>query len=302
MNHDKWTHVLGNTWCLNLHVTIPVYFLNDHEIVLLDTGYAKQDRADLVALLEEKHLRVRAILGSHSHNDHSGNHAYFQKKHGAEVILHDVEAAIVSDYSLMTVAYSPGTVEDMKAHFSDLLLRADRAFRTEDPCVEIDGAPFGIIPLPGHTPGHTGIVTPDQVFYVGDAVLSEAVLKSAKLPSTRDWAEDIATKERMRSMSYPKYILAHEGIHEDISTFIELNIEDKVARAAQIAAWLREAGPVTLNEAEQLLWTKLELRSQKFLSQVVFRRNARCALEYLMHEKQIARSAQNGAEVFECIN
>ena len=298
MKDKRWTHVLGNTWCLNLHVTIPVYFLNDHEVVLLDTGYAKLDRADLVALLEERKLHVRAILGSHSHNDHSGSHAYFQKQPGTEVILHEIEAAIVSDYSMMTVAYAPGTVEDMRLHFSELLLKADRTFCTEDSCLDIDGKTFELVPLPGHTPGHTGIVTPDQVFYVGDAVLSEAVLEVAKLPSTRNWSEDIESKKKMLSMIYPKYILAHMGVYDDITNLIELNIADKVSRAAQIAAWIRESGPVALNEAEQLLWGKLNLHSQRFLSQIVFQRNTRCALDYLVQKTRVFREFRGGTEFF----
>lgn len=298
MKSEKWTHVLGNTWCLNLHVTIPVYFLNDREVVLLDTGYAKLDRADLVTLLEEQNLRVRAILGSHSHNDHSGSHAYFQKQQGTEVILHEVEAAIVSDYSMMTVAYAPGTIEDMRSHFSDLLLRADRTFCTEETDIEIDGAVFGLIPLPGHTPGHTGIVTPDQVFYVGDAVLSEAVLETAKLPSTRNWAEDIESKKRMMSAKYPKYILAHTGVYDQITDLIELNIADKVNRATQITSWIKESGPMTFNEIEQLLWKKLNLRSQRFLSQIVFQRNALCAVDYLVQEKYISKEFTGGTEFF----
>ena len=299
MNHDKWTHVLGNTWCLNLHVTIPVYFLNDREVVLLDTGYAKLDRADLLALLEAQNLRVRAILGSHSHNDHSGSHAYLQKQQGTEVILHEVEAAIVSDYSMMTVAYAPGTTEDMRVHFSDLLLKADRTFRAEESSVEIDGAIFGVIPLPGHTPGHTGIVTPDQVFYVGDAVLSEAVLETAKLPSTRNWAEDIESKKRMRSMKYPKYILAHTGVYDNITDLIELNLADKAFRATQITSWIKANDPMTFNEIEQLLWKKLNLRSQRFLSQIVFQRNVRCALDYLVQEKCISKKFRDGTDFFE---
>ena len=299
MNGEKWIHVLGNTWCLNLHVTIPVYFLNQQEVVLLDTGFANLDRADLVALLEEKNLRVRAILGSHSHNDHSGSHAYFQKMHGTEVILHAVEAAIVSDYALMSVAYSPTTEEELQQHYSELLLQADRTFRTEDKTVEISGVSFGLVPLPGHTPGHTGVITPDNVLYVGDAVLTESVLHESKLPSTRNWSADLTSKERLRTMQHPKYILAHSGVHDDISSLIELNIADKLQRAEQIFVWLQEAGPVTLNEAEQLLWNKLNLRSRRFLSQVVFRRNTRCALEFLVQRGLLRKTFQNGTDVFE---
>ena len=66
MQQARLVHVLGNTWCIESHVTIPVYFLNDREVILLDSGYANWDRAPLDALLQEHGLHVQAILGSHS--------------------------------------------------------------------------------------------------------------------------------------------------------------------------------------------------------------------------------------------
>ena len=143
----KWTHVLGNTWCVEGRVCIPVYLLNDREAVLLDTGYA-EDRQQLDALLREKGLQVRAVLGSHSHNDHSGNHAYYQQQ-GAEIILQNLEAAIVSDAALLAAAYWPATVREVTRELSHLLIQADRTFTAADSGLEIDGQHFGCCPCRG---------------------------------------------------------------------------------------------------------------------------------------------------------
>lgn len=275
-------------------MTIPVYFLNEREAVLLDSGYAEGDREVLDRLLEERNVRVRAVLGSHSHNDHNGSHAYFQKAHGAEVILRDIEAAIVSDFSLLTVAYGPGTARELERELPWMLLRADRVFSALDTAVEVDGRSFGLIPLPGHTPGHTGIVTPDNVLYVGDAVLSRRILQAAKLPSTTDWARDIESKRRLQSMCYPWYVLAHSGIYREIDGLIEENITDKLRRAAQIHDWLRQREEWTHNDIEQLLWEKLGLHSRAALTQTVFQRNVRCAVEYLVQEGRLVRDFRDG--------
>ena len=56
MQQARLVHVLGNTWCIESHVTIPVYFLNDREVILLDSGYANWDRAPLDALLQEHQI------------------------------------------------------------------------------------------------------------------------------------------------------------------------------------------------------------------------------------------------------
>jgi len=73
---------------------------------------------------------------------------------------------------------------------------------------------------------------------------------------------------------------------------------EKPFRSKQIFAWLQESGPVTLNEAERLLWDNLNLHSHRFLSQVVFRRNSRCALEFLVQRGLLRKTFQNGTDIF----
>ncbi len=64
----------------------PLYKLDDHRCVLLDTGTVEQ-REDLEDTLDEAGLTPVAILGSHTHIDHMGSHAYFQKTRGTQVVM-----------------------------------------------------------------------------------------------------------------------------------------------------------------------------------------------------------------------
>lgn len=300
MERMEWVHVRGNTWCIQTHLTIPVYFLNQREVVLLDSGYAH--REGLEALLREKDVRVRAILGSHSHNDHNGNHRYFQAAHGAEVILRDVEAAIVSDFALMSAAYSPATPGDLRREFPHLLLKADRVFTNADTTVTVDGQDFGLIPLPGHTPGHTGIVTPDHVAYVGDAVLSRSVMEAVKLPSTMDWQQDLESKRRLRAAGYAGYILAHSGVYQEIDSLIEENLQDKAGRAEQIFQWLREQSSWSQCEVERLLWRKLGVTGKNYMAQRIFQRNVSCVLDYLVCTQRLSRQFREGSSWYQVVN
>ena len=60
-------HVLGNTYAaVAATALLPVYKLNDRDVVLIDTGYAKLDRAGLTALIDGSGWRLRAILCSHA--------------------------------------------------------------------------------------------------------------------------------------------------------------------------------------------------------------------------------------------
>jgi glyoxylase-like metal-dependent hydrolase (beta-lactamase superfamily II) len=302
MAEEMWRHIRGRTWCIDGHITIPVYLLNEREAVLLDSGYADRDRPILEALLGQKGLRVRAILGTHSHNDHNGNHAYFQKTHGAEIILRDIEAAVVSDFSFLTAAYFPGTAEELARELPHLLVKPDRTFSCLDQAVQIDGESFSLIPLPGHTPGHIGIVTPDQVFYVGDTLLSSQAMRRAKLPSTIDWRQDLESKKRLRSTDYQDYILAHSGVYKSIQALITENILDRERRTAEILEWLQERDYWTQSEVEQLLRKKLQVRSTSFMGQIIFQRNAMCVMEYLVNTDSVSKELREETACYTVIH
>lgn len=294
MSSSRWIHVLGNTWCLDLSSLIPVYFLNAQDVVLLDSGYKSRDRDALVSALQEKDLRVRAIIGSHSHSDHNENHHYFQENHGSEIILRDIEALIVSDYPLMTLAYAMSTPRDMEQYLSPMLVHADRTFSEQDADIRIDGHVFGLIPLPGHTPGHTGIVTPDQVLFLADAVISEDLLPTAKIPATDDWAQDIATKRMIQTLHFPRYILSHKGIYHDIKELTQHNIEDKLERAEMFLSWLKEQDVWSISEIEEMMWKKFDLRSRDPVKHISFRRNVHNVLMYLEQQNRLERTFQQG--------
>ena len=88
-------HVLGNTWAAEANTALlPVYKINDRDIVLIDTGYAKLDRAGLTAMIEAHGFRLLGVICSHAHFDHSGNVRYLQQRYGAKAAAHIIEAGI----------------------------------------------------------------------------------------------------------------------------------------------------------------------------------------------------------------
>lgn len=125
--------VKGNTYCIDTRMTyIPFYKINDNEIIMLDSGWAKGERKGIKEVLENNKFKVVAIINSHFHIDHAGNNAYINEKHQKEI--------------------------------------------------SVCGVNFKILYTPGHSPAHICIMTPDDVFYVGDTLISYEVMKGSKLP------------------------------------------------------------------------------------------------------------------------
>ncbi len=221
-------HVLGNTWAaVAATALLPVYKLTDRDVVLIDTGYAKLDRAGLTSLIDANGWRLRAILCSHAHFDHTGNVRYLQQRYGAPAAISLIEAGISVNPDSYRANYVALTYGKSREIFLEECFTADRVIFPQDDHIDIDGARFGVLSLPGHSAGHIGFVTPDGAAYVGDCLIDQHEINAAKLPTSMFIAKDLDSKAALRATDYPAYILAHKQVVTDraeLSALIDSNI------------------------------------------------------------------------------
>ena len=220
-------HVLGNTYAaVGSTALLPIYKLNERDIVLIDTGYAKLDRAGLVNLLDGGGLVPKYVLCSHAHFDHTGNVRHLQERYGAKAILSLIEAGISVNPDSYRANYVALTYGKSRELFLEECFTADKVLRETDTSLELDGRTFGILPLPGHSAGHLGFVTPDGAAYVGDCLISQSEIDGAKLPTSMFIARDLESKAYLKTTDYPVYILAHKEVvrREALEGLIDRNI------------------------------------------------------------------------------
>ena len=209
-------HVLGNTWVAEANTALlGVYHVTEKDIVLIDTGYAKLDRAGLTAMIEDNGFRLLGVICSHAHFDHSGNVRYLQQRCGARVAAHIIEAGISVNPDAYRANYVALTYGKSREYFLEECFVADTIIGPEDEWLDFCGARFGILQLPGHSAGHIGVVTPDNVAYVGDCLLDQQQIDNAKLPTSMFIARDLQSKEFLRQSRYDAYIIAHKAVITD---------------------------------------------------------------------------------------
>ena len=218
-------HVLGRTWVAEASTALlPIYRVTDTDIILIDTGYAKLDRTGLTALIEDRGFHLRGIICSHAHFDHSGNVRYLQQRCGAKAAAHIIEAGISVNPDAYRANYVALTYGKSREFFLEECFVADTIIGPEDDCLDFCGVRFGILQLPGHSAGHIGVVTPDNVAYVGDCLIDQQQIDSAKLPTSMFIARDLQSKEFLRRTQYDAYILAHKSVVTDIAPLVDSNI------------------------------------------------------------------------------
>ncbi len=216
-------HIKGNTDCIVTQVLrLPFYRLNDRDIVLMDSGFHDQEE-ELLDVLSENCLHVRAILTTHMHVDHVGNHRRLQERDGAEVCLSLFDTGASQDLTTLGSVYFSYSPELLDREYSFMVQKPDHIIFPGDTQVVIDGVSFEVLRLPGHSHMHLGYLTPDRVAYVGDAVSDENTLRQFRFIFAQNWAQMFSTIDRLAETDHDAYVVAHNKVVDDIRPLAQYN-------------------------------------------------------------------------------
>lgn len=286
-------HIRGNTYVLDLDLLyLPYYMIDEKHIILLDTGLMKNDRERLEVFFKENDLKVSGIICSHAHIDHVGNAAYFKEKYSCPVAMSREEALIVESLLSLKIFYAGYPVNKIRDHFGHMVVKTDQIIEDSDTFIFMCGVRFDILHTPGHSSGHLSITTPDDVTYIGDALISHKVMDGAKLPYAHILTRDLASKISLYKMQSGMYILAHKGIYPDIRDLITDNVYFYRNRAEEILSVITK--PMTLEDILKAVSKKMKIRVSSVYKYMVVERMLRCYVEYLYETKRIRLMVDDG--------
>lgn len=293
----KLSQVKGNTWVAQAMELIPFYKLDDRRVILLDTGL-KEEREELEAALLDNGLTPAGILCSHAHVDHCGSNGYFQEKYRIPVALTAPEAGMCSGilnlkcYFLML---PPAMVERESAcmvHTPDVIIPP------KDGPFDFAGARFHIIHTPGHSSGHVCAITPDNVCYAADALISQEYM-GAKLPYNLCQAMANTSREKLRNLDCDAYIMAHQGVctPEEIGPLLDDNHALVRLRAGEILELVDR--PMTASQLVQAVCGRYQLFTSKPHRALRFERNIRFFIEFLVDEGLLEMTCRRGVVLYQ---
>ncbi|PAB60819.1 MBL fold metallo-hydrolase [Anaeromicrobium sediminis] len=285
--------VKGNTFCIDTGMTyIPFYKINDKEIIMLDSGWAEGEREGIDELLEKNNFKVVGIVCSHAHIDHIGNTAYFKKKYNCIVAMSAYEALICSSTVNLKVYYNRQTLSDVTDHFGHMVCKTDIMILDNQDSIDVCHVKFKILHTPGHSPGHICIITPDDVAYVGDALISYGVMKGAKMPYAFILKEDLKSKKKLYDLRCSKYVVAHKGIYNDITKLITDNIDFYKNRAARVYDVID--GTMTMEDIMKAVIKNWNISVKSIYKYAIMEKMLRSYVEYLNETRMIELIMEDG--------
>ena len=145
--------------------------------------------------------------------------------------------------------------------------------------------------------GHVCTVTPDNVCYAGDALLSQEMLTS-KLPYCLSHQMGIESREKLRSFSWDYLIMAHRGVcpGTELDKLIDQNQELVQLRSREV--YDQVTRPMTASEVCQAVCQYHKLLTGKPRRALRFERNIRFFLEFLVDRGDLVMETQNGTVIF----
>lgn len=285
--------VRGNTYCIDTGMTyIPFYKVNDEEIIMLDTGWARGEREGIDRLLEDNKFKVAGIINSHSHIDHIGNNTYFKNKYNCVIAMPAYEAHVCSSTVNLKVYYSSQTLSEVEEHYGHMVCETDIMISDVQNKIYVCGTKFKILHTPGHSPAHICVITPDDVAYLGDSLISYEVMEGAKMPYAFILREDLKSKQKLYNLKCSKYVVAHMGMYDDIKRLIDDNINFYKSRAARIYEVIN--GAMTMEDILKAVIKSFDIRVKTINRYCVIERMLRSFVEYLNETGMIKLTMEDG--------
>jgi glyoxylase-like metal-dependent hydrolase (beta-lactamase superfamily II) len=199
------------------------YVIGKRELALIDPGLG--DETHLAALIEAVGNRLRWILCTHTHRDHSPNAPALRRATGAEVIGMSVRI----DDGRQDPSFSP-----------------DRVFRDGD---SLKGAEFTLRAL--HTPGHASnhlcyLLEAEKLLFTGDHVMQGSTVVIS--PPDGDMAAYLQSLEALLALDVHRIAPGHGEAIERPHDEVRRLIAHRLMRERKVVDAFATKNPATLDE------------------------------------------------------
>ena len=266
------------TYYLKNPTNIGIYKVDDTHVFLIDTGNDKDAGKKILKIVEEKGWQIIGIINTHSHADHIGGNKVIQENTNCPIYAYQKENCFINNPILEpSLLYGGNPIDSLKNKF---------LYAKESLSSSIEGnLPEGLeyIVLKGHSTDMIGIKTSDNVFFLGDAIISKETIQKYHLFYLYDIEQTLSSLQILKELE-GTFIPSHVEACTSITELIDYNqrkIEEILSLIIEI---LKE--PIGFEELLQKIFDKYSLAmnvNQYFL----IGSTIRSYLSYLYHQEKI---------------
>lgn len=222
----KLNQITDCTYSIDAAVNLGVIVNQHKEALLIDTGIDDSVSRKVKRLLEENGLRIRGIIITHAHADHSGGAAHLAKTTGARVYASEAEKSVLENPLLEPVYLFSGAHPPAPLRSKFFLAPPVRVDEVIAPGVyEFSGFEdmgIEVLDLGGHALGQVGMAV-DGVCFCTDAVIAPDYIAKHGIPLNAHLGKTLETFDRLEKRGDRVFLPAHGSLVEDIRPLTTAN-------------------------------------------------------------------------------
>jgi glyoxylase-like metal-dependent hydrolase (beta-lactamase superfamily II) len=211
------------------------------DAALIDSGFSDDESYNTRMKFLEAHsdARIKYIVLTHHHYDHSSGAHRLRDATGAQIVVHKDEEALLLDPASetgdMEIPEDQKEAREQAKKWREEAAKAIPDIRVEDGHVLRVGAlHLKLVHTPGHTAGHLCILIPEEkLLFAGDNVLGVGTAAIAP-PPHGDMAQYVASLKKMQALEAELLAPGHGPLVKEPRRKIQELIDHRQQREDQI--------------------------------------------------------------------
>ncbi len=276
------------TYYIKGFTNIGIYVLDNNEVCLIDCGLSNMGPI-ILDILKENNWKLKYIINTHSHADHTGSNNYLLQNTNAKLIASKIERVFLRNSKLDIGFLYGGYPLD---EYDNKLMHIEE----QREILPLASLPDGIRSkkLPGHHYDMFGLMTDDNVFFVADAISSKRLIDKEHIMLIYNVEGYFKSLDNI--LSYEGTIVpAHDNPTDDFYDLVIYNRD----KAIEIINVIKEilVTSKTLEEVVSLVFDhyRLKISYNKYL---LITSTIRSYIAYLNNKKELTTTFKDNKMYF----
>ncbi len=245
------TKIKDNTYLIPSPTNIGLY-LDGNDVYLIDSGNDDDAAKKVLKIIEANHWHLKMIINTHYHADHTGGNNYLIKHTDCQVYIHPNEIAYLINPALEVTTMWGGVP------IPEYVDKSVQAKPTPLPRITTELPDlFTLINLPGHSPNMIGLKTPDDVLFIGDALLDPRIINKYNVCYIYDVLEYLASLKELSQISASYYIPSHGTVLTDLTEYLQVNMGKTFEICSLVTASIKT--PLTIEDLVAIITKKYHI-------------------------------------------
>jgi len=220
MVDDEITNLKGSSWVIPGPTNIGIIEV-ENGVYFIDSGNDKESGRKINKIITDKKWELLGIINTHSNADHIGGNDYLQRMYNCKIFSSQTEKAFIESPKIeASFLWGGFPVKELNNKFFEAKPSNVTNVINEQSILPEN---MKVLSLPGHFFEMIGIISNDNVCYLGDCMFGDTTLNKHKIPYIYDVINFKKTIEKIKKLKMDYFVMSHGNIETDITEIADKN-------------------------------------------------------------------------------